>query len=70
MPLYFFDLKNGTRLVDPTGRECRDDKDAEVKGRQIAAEVGIGKPESHPQRYVAVINSEGEEIKKVPVGRS
>jgi hypothetical protein len=67
MPRYFFDLKDGTRLIDPAGLECRDDKDAELKARQIAAEVAVGKPDSDPQRYVAVINSEGQEISKVPV---
>jgi hypothetical protein len=70
MPLYFFDLKDGTRLVDPSGTECRDDEAAELKGKQLAVEVGIGEPESHSQRYVAVINSEGQEIKKVPITRS
>jgi hypothetical protein len=59
LPLYFFDLKYGTRLVDPKGLICRDDNDAESKGRQIAAEVGVGKPKSHPQRYVVVINFDG-----------
>lgn len=28
MPLYFFDVVNGTRLIDPDGTSCADDHDA------------------------------------------
>ena len=51
MPRYFFDLKDGRRLVDPSGLECRD----------LAAQSG-----GHSDRYVAVI-LDGQEIGKVPV---
>jgi hypothetical protein len=67
MPRYYFDLKDGTRLLDPAGLDCRDDKDAELKALQIAADVARGKPDTDRQRHVAVINSEGHEILKVPV---
>jgi hypothetical protein len=28
MPRYFFDVKNGHRLIDPAGLDCRDDQEA------------------------------------------
>ena len=67
MPRYYFDLKDGTRLVDPAGLDCRDDSDAEIKGRRFADELAISKPDIDPQRHIAVINSDGHEILKIAV---
>jgi hypothetical protein len=65
MQPYFFDLKDGTWMVDPTGLICRGDNDAESKGRQIAAEGG--RQTKISSAALVVINSDGQAIKKVPV---
>ena len=66
MPHYFFDLKDGKRLVDPTGLHCSDDADALSKARRIAVEVAARKPDTDPQRYVVVI-LDGQEVGRVAV---
>lgn len=65
MPRYFFDLKDGRRLVDPSGLECRDDVDAMSRAQQIAGDLAA-QSGGHSDRYVAVI-LDGQEIGKVPV---
>ena len=44
MPKYFFDLKDGVRLVDPAGLDCTDDVDAMAKGKVIALEIERSDP--------------------------
>ncbi len=66
MPRYFFDLKDGKRLVDPSGLDCADDEDALSKARLIAVEAAAGLPDTDPQRYVVVV-LDGQEVGKVPV---
>jgi hypothetical protein len=41
MPHYFFDIKNGHRLIDPTGLECRDDQEATAQATVIAAQIAL-----------------------------
>lgn len=67
MPRYFFDIKDGHRLVDPAGSECADDDDAIEKAKVLAIGVSLDKPEVDPKRHIAVINSDGTEISRVPV---
>jgi hypothetical protein len=68
MPRYFFDIKNGHRIVDPSALDCVDDADAISKGetmaRQIEADGSVG---MDPQRHVAVIDGEGQQIGKITV---
>ncbi len=66
MPRYFFDLKDGRRLVDPTGLDCHDDEAALSKARLIAVEAAAGLPDTSSQRYVVVI-LDGQEVGRVPV---
>jgi hypothetical protein len=68
MPRYFFDLKNGTRVVDPDGLDCANDHDAIVRGERIARRIERDGPaDSDPHQHVAVINEEGHQIGKIPV---
>jgi hypothetical protein len=67
MPRYFFDIKNGHRLPDHRGVDCKDDAAAIEAGlaiaRQIAEEV------SNPAaRHLAIIDPNGREIRAVPIG--
>jgi hypothetical protein len=41
MPCYSFDVKNGHRLVDPAGLECRDDVERFVQGPHVARRIAI-----------------------------
>jgi hypothetical protein len=68
MPKYFFDLKDGVRLVDPAGLDCADDGDAMAKGRAIALEVEHSEPaDLDPNRHVAVIDHNGHQVGKIPI---
>jgi hypothetical protein len=68
MPRYFFDIKDGRRLVDPSGLDCLDDADAIWKGETMARQIEADDPvDIHPQRHVAVINEEGQQIGKIAV---
>jgi hypothetical protein len=62
MPLYFFDIQDGHRLVDPTGRDCKDDTAAKEMARVLATGVSLDTPAVDPTRYISVLNSAREEI--------
>ena len=67
MPHYYFDIKDGHRLVDPSGLDCESDNDAMEKARVIAIGISLDKPAVDPKRHIAVINDAGQEISKVAV---
>ena len=67
LPQYYFDIKDGHRLVDPSGMNFNNDDDAIGRAEVIAIGVSLDKPEVDPKRHIAVINDEGQEIFKVPV---
>jgi hypothetical protein len=67
MPRYFFDIKDGHRLVDPSGLNFKNDDDAIARAKVIAIGVSLDKPAVDPARHIAVINDVGQEIFKVPV---
>jgi hypothetical protein len=67
MPRYFFDVKNGHRLFDPTGFVCEDDTDAIIRATVLAIGVSLDTPENDPERRIAIINDAGREIGNVPV---
>ena len=67
MPRYFFDIKDGHRLVDPAGSECASDEGAVEQAKVLAIGVSLDKPAVDPKRHIAVINSDGQEISRVPV---
>jgi hypothetical protein len=66
MPRYFFDIKNGHRLVDPSGLDCSDDDEAIAKAKVIALQISED-TSAEGQRHIAVLNSERQEVSKVPV---
>jgi hypothetical protein len=39
MPRYFFDIKNGHRLIDPAGLDCRNDQETIEKVAIIASQI-------------------------------
>jgi hypothetical protein len=63
---YYFDVKNGHRLIDPAGLECGNDQEAiqagEVIAQQIAREAVTAQP-----RHVDVLNSNRESIGQVAI---
>jgi hypothetical protein len=67
MPHYYFDIKDGHTLVDPSGLNFKTDGDAIARAEAIAIVVSIDKPEVDPKRHIAVLNGSKEEIFKVPV---
>jgi hypothetical protein len=67
MPHYFFDIKDGHRLVDPSGLDCKNDSDAMEKARVIAIGVSLDKPAVDPERRISVLNADRDEISTVPV---
>ena len=67
MPHYYFDIKDGHRLVDPSGLNFKDDNDAIAKAEVIAIGVSLDKPAVDPERHIAVLNDSREEIFRVSV---
>jgi hypothetical protein len=67
MPHYYFDIKDGHRLVDSSGLNFKNDGDALAKAEVIAIGVSLDKPGVDPERHIAVLNDSREEIFKVPV---
>ena len=67
MPHYYFDIRDGHRLVDPSGMNFKNDDDAIAKAEVIAIGVSLDKPAVDPERHIAVLNGSGEEIFRVPV---
>jgi hypothetical protein len=67
MPHYYFDIKDGHSLVDPSGLNLKTDDDAIARAQAIAIMVSIDKPEDDPKRHIAVLNGSREEIFRVPV---
>ena len=62
MPRYFFDIKDGHRLVDPAGRECKNDTAAKDMAEALAIVVSIDTPAVDPTRYISVLNDARQEI--------
>jgi uncharacterized protein DUF6894 len=67
MPHYYFDIRDGHRLVDPSGMNFKNDDDAIAKAEVIAIGVSLDKPAVDPERHIAVLNGSREEIFRVPV---
>ena len=67
MPHYFFDIRDGHRLVDPSGLDCKNDTDAIEKAKVIAIGVSLDKPAVDPKRHIAVLDGSREQIFSVPV---
>jgi hypothetical protein len=67
MPHYFFDIKDGHRLVDPSGLELKNDDTAIAKAKVLAIGVSLDKPAVDPERPIVVLNGSRDEIFRVPV---
>jgi hypothetical protein len=67
MPHYYFDIRDGHRLVDPSGMNFKNDDNAIAKAEVIAIGVSLDKPAVDPERHIAVLNGSREEIFRVPV---
>ena len=67
MPHYFFDIKDGHRLVDPSGLELKSDEAAIAKAEVLAIGVSLDKPAVDPERHIVVLNGSRDEIFRVPV---
>jgi hypothetical protein len=67
MPHYFFDIKDGHRLVDPSGSDCKNDAAAIEKAKIIAIGVSLDKPAVDPTRRISVLTADRVEISTVPV---
>ena len=67
MPHYFFDIKDGHRLVDPYGSNCKSDAAAFEKAKVLAIGVSLDKPAVDPTRRISVLNADRIEISTVPV---
>ena len=66
MSRYFFDVKNGHRLVDSAGLDCSDDEEAISNAQTIARLIAREAP-TGAERKVAVVDDEGREVGTVPV---
>ena len=67
MPHYYFDIKDGHSLVDPSGLEFKNDDAAIAKAKVIAIGVSLDKPAVDPKRHIAVLNADRTKIFKMPV---
>jgi hypothetical protein len=67
VPRYYFEIKNGHSLRDPSGLDCANDDDAIQKGKVIAQNVAeTTKPAS---RRVAIHREDGATVGELPVRR-
>jgi hypothetical protein len=67
MPHYYFDIRDGHRLVDPSGLDFKNDDAAIAKAKVIAIGVSLDNPAVDPERRIAVPNESREQIFSVPV---
>jgi hypothetical protein len=67
MPKYFFDIKDGHRLVDPTAKHFASDDDAIARAKVFAIQVSLDTPRVDPTRHISVLNEARGEVAKVPV---
>jgi hypothetical protein len=67
MSRYYFDIKDGHRVVDSSGKDFKNDTDAIAAAEVIAIGVSLDKPAVDPKRHIAVIDHAGQEISKLPV---
>ena len=68
MPKFFFEVKNGIIIQDPTGSWCANEADARAKAIVIAHEVEkVEEGVAAPARHISVRNDKGHEIATVVV---
>ena len=68
MPKFFFEVKNGMTIQDPTGSWCVDEADARAKAIVIAQEVEkVEEGVPAPARHISVRDDKGREVSTVVV---
>ncbi len=67
MHRYFFDIKDGYILIDPSGFDCESDIDAIDRANVMAVGVSLDKPTVDPTQRIAIRDDAGREIDSVPV---
>ncbi len=67
MPRYFFDIKDGHRLVGPSGFDCINEAIAFERARVLAIGVSLDHSAVDPERHIAVLDADKAELFKVPV---
>lgn len=67
MPRYYFDLKNGHRLIDPSGLDCANAKEATKQAKVIAAQIAQDVPSSADRR-LAVMDEKRREVAVLTIG--
>ncbi len=66
MPLYYFDLKDGTRLRDNSGSRFANDHDAIIHADIVAADFALQHgPES--DGYINIVHEDGRVIGRRPL---
>jgi hypothetical protein len=67
MPRYYFEIRNGHSLRDPSGLDCANDDDALQKGKVIAQKVAeTAKP---ARRKLAIHREDGVTVSELPIRR-
>lgn len=66
LPRYFFEIKDGPRLVDAAGVECPSDALAKLEGAIRAQMVAATEPK-YRLRQLAVIDEFGRELATIPI---
>ena len=67
MPHYYFDIKDGHRLVDQSGLNFQNDDDALAKAEVIAIGVSLDNPAVDSERHIAVLDDSRKELFRVAV---
>lgn len=68
MPKFFFEIKNGITVKDPTGSWCRDKAEARAKAIVIAEKVEqVEEGVPAPARHISVRDDAGREVDTVVI---
>jgi hypothetical protein len=66
MPRYYFDIRNGHRLIDPAGLDCHDDQEAIRAGRLIARQIASDVQQTQ-SRHIEVLDGDRLRIAKIAI---
>lgn len=66
LPRYFFDIKDGPRLVEAAGVECPSDALAKLEGAIRARLVAVTEPK-YRLRQLVIIDEFGRELATIPI---
>jgi hypothetical protein len=66
MPRYYFDIRNGHRLIDPAGLDCHDDQEAIRAGRLTAKQIA-NDVQPTQSRHIEVLDGDRLSIAKIAI---